>query len=212
MEDIVSSYLAAKWQAIHLPCPSKIADRMFADLRHRHAERGRHYHNFEHLAAMFRHFDEHHTSLQHPENVALAIFFHDAVYKPTRKDNEESSADLARKSLSAIGLPAEQIATVASFTLATKSHAWHPGDPPDLAWLLDFDLSILGTDWSTYLRYSQQIRREYRIYPNLLYRPGRRKALTHFLERPEIFHTTYFRQQFEQQARENLTREIKMLG
>ena len=212
MEAPSSSYLAEKWGALHLPCPPEITDKMFTDLQRRHAERGRHYHNFEHLAAMFRHFDNHHENLQRPENVALAIFFHDAVYKPARKDNEEASANLAKKSLSLIGLAAEQIGTVASFILTTKSHDWHSGDYPDLAWLLDFDLSILGTDWPVYLQYSQQIRREYHIYPDLLYRPGRRKALTHFLERPEIFHTPYFRRQFEQKARQNLTKEIEMLG
>lgn len=42
----------------------------------------------------------------------------------------------------------------------------------------------------------------------LLYRPGRRKVLDHFLDLPQRFKTPYFRERFEEQARVNLSAEL----
>jgi predicted metal-dependent HD superfamily phosphohydrolase len=41
---------------------------------------------------------------------------------------------------------------------------------------LDADLSILGKDLDTYLAYTKMIRKEYSIYPDFLYKPGRKKG------------------------------------
>lgn len=207
-----SEYLYAKWQAISLPCPVEEASALFADLEKRYSERGRHYHNFDHLAAMFRLFDAVQPALQYPDIVALAIFFHDAVYNVSRKDNEEKSAVLTGKKLPETGYPDEKTKLVKVFILATRDHALPENAPPDLAFFLDFDLAVLGGEWEAYETYAQNIRREYRIYPDLLYRPGRRKALEHFLERPFIFHTEVFREKYEQRTRENVRREIALLS
>ena len=56
-----------------------------------------------------------------------------------------------------------------------------------------------------------QIRKEYSIYPDFLYNPGRKKALEHFLEHKFIFQTEEFRTQYETKARENIKREIELL-
>lgn len=161
---------------------------------------------------MFRLFDAVQPALQYPDIVALAIFFHDAVYNVSRKDNEEKSAVLTGKKLPETGYPDEKTKLVKVFILATRDHALPENAPPDLAFFLDFDLAVLGGEWEAYETYAQNIRREYRIYPDLLYRPGRRKALEHFLERPFIFHTEVFREKYEQRTRENVRREIALLS
>ena len=81
----------------------------------------------------------------------------------------------------------------------------------DNAYLLDLDLSILGTDWEIYNKYTQNIRKEYKIYPDILYKPGRKKVLKHFLERDSLYFTERFKTKFEKQARNNLIQEIDML-
>jgi len=195
-----------------MPGTGDSADRLFSLLKKQYTEKGRHYHNLEHLEAMFRLFDAHRPHLQDPDTVALAIFFHDVVYRASRKDNEEKSAVWAAKKLTEPGYPKGRIDRVCAFILATKTHTMPPGAPADLAFLLDFDLAILGAPWADYEWYAQKIRREYSIYPDLLYRPGRRKALEHFLERPFIFQTDTFRAAFEQTAIANLRREIELLS
>ena len=81
----------------------------------------------------------------------------------------------------------------------------------DNAYLLDFDLSILGKDWETYKNYTQQVRQEYKIYPDFLYNPGRKKVLLHFLERETLYFTESYKTQFENKARENIKRELETL-
>jgi predicted metal-dependent HD superfamily phosphohydrolase len=73
-------------------------------------------------------------------------------------------------------------------------------------------LQILGASWEIYERYASQIRQEYKIHPDFMYRPGRVQALQHFLSRESIFQTNVFREKFEMRARENLKREIKWLN
>jgi len=62
-----------------------------------------------------------------------------------------------------------------------------------------------------YENYTHQLRKEYAVYPDLLYNEGRKKVLMHFLEMNRIFKTDEFYNQFEKQARENLKRELKEL-
>ncbi|MHC0441458.1 HD domain-containing protein [Flavobacterium sp. 3-210] len=81
----------------------------------------------------------------------------------------------------------------------------------DINWLIDFDLKILAKDWEDYKIYIKQIRKEYRIYPDFLYKPGRAKALKHFVENEFIFQTEEFRNLYEEKARNNIENEISLL-
>lgn len=94
--------------------------------------------------------------------------------------------------------------------MATKQHA--ATCDPDTAYFADADLSILGSDRAAYLDYAGRIRREYRSYPDLLYKPGRKKVLKKLLALPAIFQTTWFRNLYEENARENMLHELRLLG
>lgn len=165
------------------------------------------YHNLHHIAALLSLAAQHRTDLQDFTVVFLAIWFHDAVYQPHRKDNEEASAALARKELQRWKLSDEVIDQVVHYILATKYH--RATDDSDLQWLLDFDLAILSSSSQEYERYTQQIRQEYSLYPDFIYNAGRKKAMSAFLERPAIYGKIGDRA--EQQARLNITLEISRL-
>jgi predicted metal-dependent HD superfamily phosphohydrolase len=90
--------------------------------------------------------------------------------------------------------------------LATKSHAASVNRDIDL--FTDADLSVLGAAPETYAQYAAGVRKEYSMYPDLHYKPGRRKVLKHFLEMDRIFKTDEFFQLYEKQARENLLHEL----
>ncbi|THU35936.1 hypothetical protein FAM09_21330 [Niastella caeni] len=147
--------------------------------------------------------------LQDQDVVAFAIFYHDIIYNVLRKDNEPRSAQLAVKRLQALGIPPEKTAQVKIFIEATQTHTvtGTVQNPADLQLFLDFDMSILGADWEAYAEYTRQVRREYRIYPDKLYYPGRKQFLQHCLQAEFIFQTQLFRDLYEAKARANMTRE-----
>ena len=175
-----------------------------------YSSKGRHYHDLQHLEHLANVLQPHWYQLQDPDAIVLAIAYHDIVYKVTRSDNEEKSADLMRECMTPLGLPAATIERAFKHILATKAHS--ATDDPDTAYFTDADLSILGADPATYDRYAEAIRREYRRYPDLLYKPGRRKVLQHFLAMPRIFRTETFHAQLEEAARENLRSELSVMG
>ena len=140
-----------------------------------------------------------------------AICWHDAVYDPTRGDNEEASAVLARQDLPALGTTAAQIDEVCRLILLTKGHAVAAGDRLG-ALMVSIDLSILGADPADYDAYAVAIRAEYGHVPDAAFRAGRRRVLLGFVEAPAIFPDPDFRARFEAAARANLAREIAALA
>ena len=73
------------------------------------------------------------------------------------------------------------------------------------------DLAILGTDWTTYLDYAKQVRLEYQQVALADYNAGRSAVLKGFLERDRLYFSKPFFDKYEQQARENIKREIDVL-
>ena len=93
--------------------------------------------------------------------------------------------------------------------LAIKSHI--KSTDSDTNYFTDADLSILGQNWKIYSLYYKKARKEYSIYPNLIYKPGRKKILNYFLTMDIIFKTDFFYNRLEIQAKENLQKEIELL-
>lgn len=94
--------------------------------------------------------------------------------------------------------------------LATAGHL--VSDNSDVNYFTDADLSILGASLSGYLDYAAAIRKEYKMYPGFLYKPGRIKVLKYFLSLDRIFKTDHFQGLYEEHARRNLLHEIQLLG
>jgi len=141
----------------------------------------------------------------------LAIWWHDAVYDPTRSDNEEASAALARADLPTLGADADAIDEVARLVLLTKGHSVSAGDRLG-AIMISIDLSILGEATEVYDAYARAIRAEYGHVPDAAFRAGRRRVLEHFLAAPAIYPDPDFRLRLEATARRNLQREVDSLA
>ncbi|MFL0797810.1 MAG: hypothetical protein K6L73_10030 [Cellvibrionaceae bacterium] len=187
-----------------------VVDNSFSELVEFYSESHRHYHTLSHIEACLNWFDKVKDNLNDPMSCELAIWFHDVIYEPKRSDNEEKSADYSQKVLLNLNTSPHTIKTVYDLILLTK----HPSQPTttDEKYLLDIDLSILGSDSSLYLEYEKWIRKEYAYAPSFLYKRGRRKVLQGFLDQPSIYHTDIFKQSLEAQARDNLTTAINNLG
>ncbi|AMA48291.1 MULTISPECIES: HD domain-containing protein [Flavobacterium] len=171
-----------------------------------YSKKNRYYHNWIHIEAMTKNWLEYKNQLENPIEVLLGIYYHDVIYVSTRKDNELKSAQLIFKEFKKS--KEIDLNIIYNLILCTQTHNATTNDEK---WLVDFDLQILGKDWKIYKNYCEQIRKEYRIYPNFMYNPGRKKALLHFLDKEAIYQTEPFRTQYEKQARENIKREIGLL-
>ncbi|WP_228447734.1 hypothetical protein [Chryseobacterium sp. KBW03] len=182
---------------------------LWNEIETRYSEKGRHYHNLLHLENMFRELEEVKGKLSDFTVISFSVFYHDIIYDATSKSNEEKSAVTAEKRLTELHINKDKISIISEQILATKAH--QRSDHEDTNYLLDADLSVLGKDFKTYLEYTQNIRKEYSIYPDFLYKPGRKKVLKHFLQLESIFKTDYFKDKYEAQAKENIAAELRLL-
>lgn len=184
---------------------------MTPSLRAAYAEPQRRYHTLAHiedclvrLAAV--------TDLSDRDRTVLtaAFWWHDAVYDPTRSDNEALSAELAGQDLPTLGYAADDVAEVKRLILLTQGHQVPAGDPLG-ALMVSIDLSILGADPPAYDTYARAIREEYAHVPEEAYRLGRARVLQYFLDTPTLFPDPAFAARFDAPARANLRREIASL-
>jgi predicted metal-dependent HD superfamily phosphohydrolase len=139
------------------------------------------------------------------EAVELAAWFHDAIYDIDSGDNEDRSAELARRMLGSSKVRDEVVRLV----LVTKTHK-PSADDINGAVLSDADLSVLGADAKRYRQYADAVRAEYATVPDDVFKPARARVLTALLAGP-IFHTEPGRARWEDRARQNLADEIAQL-
>lgn len=192
---------------VNIGFDEKAIEKNWFDLEKAYSKKSRHYHNLTHIKDMIECFEMYLDKLQFPNEVLYSIFYHDYIYVSSKKDNELKSAEYAVKILpKEINLNSK---LVFDMICATQLHQHN--EIKDVNWIIDFDLKILARDWNQYQIYFEQIRKEYRIYPDFLYKPGRAKALKHFLEYEFIFQTDEFRGLYEKKARFNIEKEILLL-
>lgn len=184
-------------------------EQSWLQIEKKYSEKRRYYHNLKHLENMFLELDAVKDQISNFTNISFSVFYHDVIYDASSKVNEEKSAEFAKLRLAKLKLSSSFIEKISDQIVATKSH--QPSEYQDTNYLLDADLSILGKDRETYLDYTKNIRKEYSIYPDFLYKPGRKKVLQHFLELENIFKTNDFKEKYEVKAKENILFEIENL-
>ncbi|MES2777919.1 MAG: hypothetical protein V4722_27310 [Bacteroidota bacterium] len=206
--------ITKEWMAaLPLGVNEQVAESLLSELSSMYASPHRHYHNLEHLRAMFKLLEHYKLEILAPDIVALSIFYHDAIYDSSAGNNEEASAEYAVGCLQKLSLAVNEIEWIKEAILATKSHQLpvDVSNQNDLAYLLDFDLAILSATWTEYKKYAGCIRKEYQQYNHFAYNIGRRKVLSHFLKKPFIYHTPGFKNEREAIARNNIKKEINWL-
>ena len=166
----------------------------------------RFYHTLQHIENLYLELEKHKEKIEDWDILLCSIFYHDIIYDVKKQDNEERSADVAAARLLKIGFPKDKIEKCYRQIVATKKHEATGDFDTDI--FTDADLAILGSDWETYEIYTQNIRKEYSIYPDFLYNMGRKKVLKHFLEKEKIYKIPFFFEKYEAQARANLAKEL----
>ncbi|AUH41387.1 HD domain-containing protein [Streptomyces sp. CMB-StM0423] len=181
------------------------------NLLERWGEPQRRYHTAAHLAAVLDRIDELAAHADDPDAVRLAAWFHDAVYRPERSENEERSARLAQVALSEAGVEAERVAEVARLVRLTVTHDPQAGDRNGEV-LCDADLAVLAGTPTAYAAYAAAVREEYGFVPADAFREGRAAVLRQLLGLPRLFRTETGYARWEAAARHNVGTELELLG
>lgn len=186
-----------------------LINHLWAEIESNYANKNRHYHTLLHLHNLLQQLLEIKHKIENWETILFTLYYHDIIYNTLKSDNEAQSAQLAEKRMQQINVPNEIIANCKAQILATQTHLQSCSS--DTNYFTDADLSVLGQDLETYTAYYQNIRKEYAMYPNLLYNTGRKKVLKHFLAMESIYKTTHFYNKFEKKAIQNLKHELAII-
>ena len=173
------------------------------------SEPHRRYHDLAHLAAVLGLVGELATAAADPAAVRLAAWYHDAVYDPTRADNEQVSALRARAGLRG-RVPDERIDAVERLVLLTAGHDPDPGDA-DGAVLCDADLAVLAGPPDAYAAYASAVREEYGHLSDEAFTAGRIAVLEQLLALPVLYRLPAVAGAWTPRARANLTAELTLL-
>lgn len=184
-----------------------VIEELWSEIKKYYSEKTRFYHTFDHIFDIYVQFFKLRTEIKDFETIMFSMFYHDIIYNPQRADNEEQSVVFMQKSLSKIGFQKDKIERCKEQILATKSHIAYNNDTNIF---LDADLAILGQSDEDYKLYTQKIRQEYSFVSDEDYTKGRVGLLKHFLEMERIYKTEYFFDKFENQARKNIKKELKL--
>ena len=170
----------------------------------------RFYHNLSHIEDCLQVFKLAESSSVHPEEVELAIWFHDAIYDTRGGGNERESAAWADSIIRQAGVGEGVAQRVTRLILAT-CHTAEVADIDEQI-LVDVDLSILGREEDVFWQYEDNIRRECAWVPERVFKQKRSQILRGFLDREYIYHLGVYRSRFEDLAQENLQKAIAKLG
>lgn len=174
-----------------------------SEIARRHAEPHRAYHDAAHVGLLWlRHLL--HGGDAGDRDLALAILFHDAVYDPLARDNEEKSAALLAR------LVPGDTAWAQAAIRATADHLGYAGQDARVLWLLDLDLTPLAERAEVFARNAAALRREYAAVPEAAWRTGRCRVLEGFAQAPALFRTR-LGAIYEAPARANIAAEITRL-
>lgn len=201
---LVDSWAEA-WRALGRPVPLPLR----LELQAVWAEAHRRYHDQIHLRECMALWSLWKGACERPGEVAIALWFHDAIHDPMASGNEENSAAWAFRALIAAGVGQDVAQRVHDMVMATR-HSESSTDP-DTQLLVDIDLAILGSPSARFARYDRDIRKEYESVPDFRYRLQRAHVLRGFLNRTQIFLRAPNRESLEKRARTNLVAALSGL-
>ncbi|AXF23554.1 hypothetical protein CUJ89_24395 [Burkholderia pyrrocinia] len=176
------------------------AEDVYGMLERCYTEPARHYHTLAHVRRCLRHLDLARGSIPEPDAVELALWFHDVIFVPGAKNNEQSSADWFRRRA---GGRIRACDHICAMILATT----HLGIAAELdtRFVCDIDLAVLGASLRRFREDGRLLRAERPDLDDRAYDLHERTILRGLLVRPRIYLTDFFYTRCETRARRNLS-------
>jgi predicted metal-dependent HD superfamily phosphohydrolase len=183
----------------------------------RWSEPGRHFHNLRHLTDVLARVDELAEETHEPDLVRLAAWYHGAVFDAAERasyahrggEDEQASAALARRELTALGVAPDAVARVVRLVVTLARHS-PDRDDFDCAVLCDADLAMLAAEPQRYKAYLEDVRAEYAHLPVEEFVRARIAILRRLASRDHLFQSP-LGAAWEEAARQNLAAELHRL-
>jgi predicted metal-dependent HD superfamily phosphohydrolase len=182
------------------------------------------YHAWSHIDDLLHKLDEFCALAARPDLIAIAIFWHDAVYATRNRDGSarpdvenvrDSDALFRRHTIMGqedVEAVSEMIMASANHLDAIASREIYPGFARDLDLFLDLDLSSLGAPWETFAENLDKIRFEFAWVPEAMFCFGRLEMLDRFAKKGALlFRREEMRAVWLDAARRNISRTTEEL-
>ncbi len=169
-----------------------------------HNDSARRVHTAQHLLDCFSTLKRWHKETQFFHQVAMAIWFHDALFDPQRHDNEARSARLANDRLSAAAVAPEVVQRIRELIISTR-----PGEQlhnREARLLHDIDRAVFGSSTEHYNRYERNLRYENMHIGDFIYRRKRIEQLQLLLSKSQLYLTDSAQAELQVPAVANLKR------
>jgi predicted metal-dependent HD superfamily phosphohydrolase len=206
-DELLRERFTRLWQRCLSPGVLNDAHSIWSRLERRYSESHRVYHDREHLAHCMEQLDLADGLIAHPDQVEMAIWFHDIINEPGASDNEQRSADYFRNLAGGL-FDGDFVDAVVELILVT-THREAPVDP-DQQFICDIDLASFGCPWECFLRDSSAVKAEFSGTEEEYYR-GKKAFLQAMLRRVRIFQTDFFNTRYEAQSRDNIHRLLELI-
>lgn len=156
----------------------RLVKQLWQEIEDNYSNKKRYYHTLQHLQNLLPLLQQVKGDIKNWDTILFSFYYHDVIYNALKRNNEEKSAEFAKIKMLLIGAPGPMIEKCVQQILATKDHLIN--EDMDTNFFTDGDLSILGQEWSVYENYYKQVRKEYSLFPDLIYIPGRKKYCSIF--------------------------------
>ena len=146
------------WTGLGLSISAALV-RDYEELIARYSESHRKYHTVRHLDECFAKLAEVRSCAEHPAEVEVALWFHDAIYEPRSNENEAKSAELASSKIQIAGGSLECVKRISTLIMATQ-HAAVPQSDDAKVLLMStspFLVNRLKDSMNTKVRYEESI-------------------------------------------------------
>ncbi len=191
-----------------------IKDESSTEVYHRlikaYKEPQRVYHTLNHIKSCFAMFEEVKHLPDNPDALALAIWFHDAIYEIGNNDNEQRSADWFMSETN--DLFDDKLREQVYAHIMATLHCGHEIENLDSQYMVDIDLSSFGKPWPEFLRDSGYVRKERPDISDEVFYAKQCDFQKVLIERPRFYQSDFFFEHYEDQARQNLTKFFTLVG
>ena len=182
----------------------KLKNEEIKEIEKRYKEPHRHYHTLDHVADIIGLIEGYvfvfkNLSKEEIDLLYLAAIFHDIVYDPKSKTNEEDSVNVAMIMLNDKHWSRIFLDDLKGIIMATQTHTVFNSLLEKL--FCEFDLNGFEKSFSHVLENEQKIRKEYQWVDWSIYKSGRPEILGKFLTNPLL----------SDRAKENIKMELEYL-
>ena len=191
-------------------CPADPnSERVITDIEASYSEPHRYYHTGRHIDHCLTQLDLARHEMGNADAIEMALWFHDIEYDPKARENELQSAERFKNYAQDVMDP--QLTQNIYKLIMITMHNDAPGGV-DEKYIVDIDLSSFGLPWDEFVRDSLNVKREFAHLSDQEFARRNMKFLQALQSRPQIFFTDFYKQKYEQTARENIANRISKLN